>query len=298
MPLYLTCLILSITTTAIHFTWISYIMKRRNGLASMQVLAFSHLIAAAILLFWVKDPSIILKQPAFGFSVFMLGCLMWLSRMLYYYAYSKVPVGDVSILSTFTPVFSLFFSINAGYAISLQAIIGIVLISGSIYSYFCYQQFSPSNRLRLLQPIYHIIESKPLRYTLLSTIPPAWAVVFQKRAIELSDPYATSFWACLLIGVFTLCSLTLWKQPVRIAPSHRRDLLIAGSFQAAMTVCISYFLQISQPSATQALLRLSVLLQIILAYLFLGERFKFRQHAISSLIALAGVYLILNSKFH
>src|SRR5690606_21293110 len=123
----------AITSTAVHFVWISYAMKRRAALDSLTMLGFSHLIAAALLAFAAETQlSSLLQDFTHFMPVLMVGLLMWITRMLYYYAYSKAPVGQVAVLSTLTPLVSLVFAAMAGYAISGQELLGVLLVSFSV----------------------------------------------------------------------------------------------------------------------------------------------------------------------
>ncbi|MBY0408409.1 MAG: DMT family transporter, partial [Rickettsiales bacterium] len=295
---YAIYLFASILATATHFVWIAYSMKRAHGLSSMQMLAASHLVSAALLYPLLKTPATaIFTQPALLSAIALVGLLMWLARMLYYYAYSQTDVGEVAIFSSLTPVYGLIFSLLAGYAIAPQAMLGIVLICASIYAYFCHQRYGSATH-PLLSPIITITQSRPLRYALFSTFPPALAIVFHKQAVGLSDPVMVSFWICLIIGVLTALALFA-RGKYRILRVGRGDafcLLVAGILQTAMTLSISCFLQLAHPAAAQALLRLAIVLQIFMAWYFLNERFNLRQHLLSSAIAIIGSYLILSAE--
>lgn len=301
--LILTYLLFSIISIASHFVWISGVMKR-TGLSSIYVMSISHLIAAILLLFFVTTE---IKALTYNAPLLLnlagLSLCMLLARTLYYYAYSKADVGEVTMLSALTPAYAIPVALFFGYSIGISEALGIIIVSSAVYLFFLPPIKEHGFTLSyLFKPFRKITSSKPLLLTFISTFPPAFAAVLQKQAIEQSSPLLTSFGMCLIIGGLGFLMMLLWnrhkKIPKNTSTLSRKCIIavgVAGALQAAMIVSTSYLLTETHPASMQALIRLAMPLQIVMAYVFLGEKRQVKHRFVIAIFAAVGIYLILGN---
>ena len=278
-------------------------MKRVPQISSLQMLGVSHVIAAAILLCFVFDELVLLYQATLLSYVLILGLCMLVARILYYYAYSKVDVSEVTIFSALTPAYTLIIAPLFGFTVGWQEALGILVISIAVYFFFLPPRNKSISMLRyLLLPFQYIISSPPILCTFISTVPPVFAVIVKKQAIDISSPLLVSFGMCAVIGVLACALMLCWKpqkadQPARQCGSLAVGLIliIAGALQAIMIVSTSYLLEQTHPASMQALIRLAIPVQIILAYLLLREKTQLSNRLLWSVLAVAGGYVVIQA---
>lgn len=281
-------------------------MKGRLKISGLQMMSISHLIAAmALLPFVIGELPILLSDYTLLSHILGLSLCMLVARILYYYAFSKADVGEVSIFSSLTPTYTLIIAPFFGYTISGAETAGVILISMAVYVFFLQPRRDARTKLHyLFSPFMRITSSWPLFCTFLSTLPPAFAVIFQKEALQSGSPMLISFSMCLIIGVAGFIIMLAWKKAAPhslvATPNQRWNLwgalLVAGVLQAIMIVAISYLLLQTSPAPMQALIRFAIPLQIILAYIFLHEKKQIRHRLWSTLLAIIGGCLIVGVK--
>ena len=298
--------LISICIVAVHFVWVSGVMKRLPHISSLHMLSISHVFAALILFWFAQDElNLLFIHQDLLWNILALSLCMLVARLLYYYAFSKADVSEVSIFSSLTPAYTLIIAPLFGYTLALTEMLGVLLISASVYFFFLKRKEDGALHLQdLLSPFHKIISSRPLFYTFLSTFPPAFATIFQKEALSTGSPYLIGFAMCAIIGT-TGCMIEMFMRcnknhqprggaaPINIYQSKWIYTSIAGILQAAAIVSISFLITQTHPASMQALLRFAIPLQIILAWMLLKEKKDLKHRLTASLLAILGGYLVL-----
>jgi drug/metabolite transporter (DMT)-like permease len=292
--------LVSALLTAVYFVYLSKTMKARSGLSSTLTLAVSHLSAAILLLpLWALSSSAlssIVSPPLF--LVAAAGGLLFISRELYFYAYARTDVANITIFSALTPVYALL----TGYlwlheVPSYPHLAGLLLICISIYAYFLEPVPSMSLAKAVVQPFRHIATSRPIFCAFLSTLPTAFAATFQKDALSHFDPVTFSFVLLSIIGsAALLLSCAMFKasdikRQLTLLPV--RFYIISALLLAGMHVAFCVVMNHYQTAVSLVLQRSSLVFQIILAYIYLHERQRISKRLTVAFCIMAGFMLII-----
>lgn len=277
---------------ALYYVYTSQVMKARPGLSSGITLAASHLsagLALAPLWLWRSTTPLPVTSDLVTPLLATAGLLV-LSRELYFYAYARTDVANITVFSALTPVYA----IATGYLLlgehpSRNALAGLLLICGSIYLLFMRGGASP------LEPFRRIAHSRPIFCAFLSTIPTAFAAAFQKQLLASMDPVGFSFFLLSLIGLAALAialpGLRRWKLQWRAIPWH---FWLVSAVMLPLTHVLFCLVMLEQHMAISLVLQRSgVLFQIVLAYLFLHERQDIRKRLLVAAGIIAGFALIM-----
>lgn len=287
--------------TALYFVYASQTMKRLPGLPSTLTLTVSHLSAALLLLpawLWRGWPFAVLPQSALWQPLLLTAGFLVLSRQLYFYAYAHTDVANITVFSALTPVYTVI----TGYVflhetLSLRMLLGLLLICSSIYFFFLHQRTGESLAAALFQPFRAIRTSKPVFCAFLSTIPTAFAAIFQKQILYSLDPVSFSFLLLLLIGlaagVITACTQPRGEalRQIRRLPMH--FFFLSALLLSLMHVFFCLVMIQHQTAVSLVLQRTSILFQIVLAYVYLKERNSMRKRLIVTVFIIAGFGLIM-----
>jgi drug/metabolite transporter (DMT)-like permease len=302
MPLL--AVLISALTTAIYFVYVSHVMKQRPGISSALTLAVSHTSSAlALIPVFLLLPlnTHLFINPDLYFPLMMTGLLLILSRQLYFYAYANTDVANITVFSALTPIYTL----ATGYWFFREfpetpALVGLLVICGSIYALFFKKRAGRSYLAALLQPFTSVFQSKPVFCAFLSTIPTAFAAAYQKQLMQNMDPVAFSFALLLLIGLLGSV-LTVIIMPVREVKSQIKQLpihfyLMSMLMMPVMHIAFCYVIAYHQTAISLVLQRSSILFQIIIAYFFLREHQDITKRILVGVGILIGFLLIMSTQ--
>jgi len=292
--------LMSAFSIACYYVYVSGLMKRRAGLSSGIVLAGGHIVAALSLVPFLmpswQDLSLFLS-PAIYIPMLLASLLLIVSRQLYYYAYAHTEVAHITVFSALTPVYAL----GAAYVMldempSAHSLIGLCLIVGGIYAVFLrYDSPAPVAR-NMLGPFLRIARSKPVAMAFLSTIPTAFAAVFQKQLLATLDPFQFSFALLLIVGVASLL-VELVRAPASIRPGiarlPREFWAVSALLLALSHVLFCMVMQTQHTAISLVLQRSAIVFQILLAYHFIGEKDDLKKRIIASCVIMLGFTLIM-----
>lgn len=297
--------LLSAFITAAYFIYVSRVMKADRDISSAVTLAVGHLVAAlALVPLWAAFSVTTTQEMAAPEIVWAFlaasGCLL-LSRQLYFFSYARTEVANITVFSALTPVYAL----GTGYVMLHEVpqpaqLVGMLLICGSIYSLFLKREPHLPLLANIAQPFRAVMHSPAVLCAFLSTIPSAFAAVYQKRLLATVDPLVFTLVLLLLIGVMALACCLAVQSPRRIWAQCRQlpvgFFFVSATLLPAMHVVFCYVMQHHQVALSLVLQRTSILFQIILAYIFLGERQDIGKRIRVGCCILAGFAMIIGGR--
>ena len=284
--------------TAAYLVVTSGTMKSRPAVSPLVTLAAGHLTGGLVLLVLNFSQGVFDHYEATWFVAGALAgtaALLFSSRVMFYFAYARTDVANVTMFSALTPLYAAL----TGYffnheRLSAPLLLGIVTISASLFWFFLSTQAdlpAGSRAAAVVAPLGRILRSPPLRLALLSTVPPAFAVVLQKQLLTRLSPVEYSVAILFLVGGAALLSACVVVRP-RVALAGLRALPISYYVNSAIAVPVMhllfcYALQREQSAVSLVVQRCSMLLQVLLAHRWLEERTLTRR----ALAAVGGVLL-------
>jgi drug/metabolite transporter (DMT)-like permease len=294
--------LLSAFSAAGYFVYVSYVMKREPRLSSGLVLSVGHIVSSAALiplyLYSRLDTLAFFEQQSILLPLFYAALLLVVSRQLYYYAYSRTDVANITVFSALTPVYAL----GAGYVIlgevpSMHALMGLLLICGSIYAMFLKRNPDKPFIINIISPFTFITHSRPVAMAFLSTIPTAFAAVYQKKLLITLDPVTFSIALLSVIGLLSLGMEFLRKTPAHVV---RNIALLPWHFYfasaillAATHVLFCIVMQHQQTAISLVLQRSAIVFQILLAYFLLKEKNNIGKRVCCAFVIMAGFMMIM-----
>lgn len=297
--MYLLWSLVSAFSTASYLVYISGLLKTHRSLHPNTALLGSHLVGGLLMLvaaFALPSISFIwdVDSNAYGY-LFINALLLMLSRELYLYAYAHTDVANITIFSPLTPLFAIATGhFLLGETLTAYEWIGTVLICGAIYLLFLQPNPQQTVRTTLFSPFAHIIGSKPIFCGFLSTIPTAFAAVYQKKALQSFDP--ATFTVLLLLTLAAMASIAeiiVRRKPLAITHTKLHWWLIAGSLMIASQFIFCFILNAAPTAVALILQRLSVIFQVWLAYIFLKEKTQIGKRLVCSISAVIGAAFII-----
>ena len=287
---------------AVYFVYTSHVMKNTKGISSGLTLWVSHLLGAFALLpaWWLYSPIKlgVLADATLLVPLLLVTLLLVISRELYYYAYARTDVANITVFSALTPVYTLvtgYFML--GEVPQAMPLLGLLVICGSIYFLF----LNPAGKTHamgfLFRPFVYIVSSRPIFYAFLSTIPTAFAAVYQKTLLTHMDPIGLSFLMLLLIGLFAFC-VTLAIMPVATVKQQLRSLpvhfyVVSALMLPLVHVIFCMVMMHQQTAISLVLQRTAIVFQIILAYYFLHEHTNIQKRIGVGCMVMLGFGLIM-----
>lgn len=295
--MYLLWSVISAFSTAFYLVYQSGVLKTQPRLHANTMLLGMHLAAGITLLFilpfYTHSIPLPLAPAAYAY-LFGNALLLILSRLLYMYAYRRTDVANVTIFSPLTPLFAIGVGhLILGETLRVQEVAGILLICASIYAMFLNRKEGDSLAVALLSPFKHILHSTPVLMGFLSTIPTAFAVALQKKALQYFDPVTFSISLLLLMAVlFAIVEACRRKSTPPIA-IRWRWWLIPGVLLALSQVIFCYVVLVAPTAIALVLQRFGIIFQVLLAYFLLKEKAHIGQRLLCSVGAVAGFALLL-----
>ncbi len=294
----------SAMATAVYFVLMTKLMRALPYLSSNFFLCMTNYTGAFILFpVWVilyQKGNVILPDIYGWLDFFLASFFLLLSRELYFYAYSRIDIAQITVFSALTPLYTLL----TGYLFlqeipSLRIVLGILLVTVSIYSIFLPSGYSARKSLSLsMQPFRRIASSPPILCGFLSTIPTAFGAVYQKKTLFVMDIVSFAFFLFVVTG-----TLSLLIELAKKDNSAMRSNMVAikypsfwciGLLVVLMHISFAPLLLAYHSAVALTLQRCSILFQIVLAYFFLNQRQDIRKRIFASIIILMGLVLIWN----
>lgn len=237
-------------------------------------------------------------RPEIGGMLLGAACLLIISRQLYYYAYANTDVANITVFSALTPIYAL----GAGYMTlgevpQYEDLGGLLLICAAIYTIFLKRDASLSLLGNMAVPFRNIIASPPIFAAFLSTIPTAFAAVFQKQLLATLSPVSFSFALLVLVGLGALLMECIRHSPVKLVrqcmalPWH--FFIVSAILLAATHILFCMVMQTQQTAISLVLQRSAIVFQIVLAYFLLKEKESITKRVIASFVIMAGFALIM-----
>jgi len=231
----------------------------------------------AVLIYEQEPVGLIVNPYAFLPKLLLVALLLYVSRLLYFYAYAKIDVALVTVFSSLTPIYTVVAAyVLLGEAPSAMVLAGVMMISGSLYMLFLKPATGPLRFSSTLAPFRLVGRSRPTLYAFLSTVPPALASVLQKELLQSLSPTEFSFYLLLFIGIMGMATNGFYLKTsafitqLRHIPLH--FILVSAAFLPLMHIVFSLALREQATSVSMVLQRFSIPLQMGFAYVFLHEK--------------------------
>jgi drug/metabolite transporter (DMT)-like permease len=280
-------------------------MRALPTMSSNFFLCITNYGAAVVLLpFWLimYSHGHVSLAPDKTWLYFMLACsFLLLSRELYFYAYSRTDIANITVFSALTPIYTL----ATGYILldetpSLLTILGIFMITLAIYYIFLPANVAKESRLaHFIKPFMRISTSLPILCGFLSTIPTAFGAIYQKKTLFHMDIASFSLSLFLVLGTAALIIELLKRQERRViydnmAILRKKSFWCSAFLLMVMHVSFAPILMSHNSAAALTLQRCSILFQIIFAYYFLHQKEDIRKRIFAGVIIIMGFLLIWN----
>jgi drug/metabolite transporter (DMT)-like permease len=266
------------------------------------MVAVTHLSAALFLLPFLPAAGVgslseirTMASPLVLALILLTAVLHLAARLFHFKALSLADVSLVSPFAALTPVLTIL----TGWIILAERpnaveFIGILIIVVSLLGLTEARQIfkvrsesaTPASRATKLG----------LWFAFLSTIPPAFKIAFQKKAILLSSPLSYALIMLFLTGAGALliCTVRFRGGNLRAQfPPHRlRTLFLISSLLALNTLLFSTALTLGLAAGVSAMARISIVFQGILAYWIAGQRTDFRRRILWGVVIFLGTVII------
>lgn len=280
--LILFCVVLgSALNTALFFVGCSKILRDSDSAPTPAfLLGITHLFAGLFIL--VMAPLWATGQDAqwdsfpvdFYWLVLFTVFLHFLAKFFHLKALSLVDVALVSPFSGLSPIYTVI----TGWLILNEfpnkiALLGIMIVVCSLIwltlgAFVKDCQFALASKASLVK--------LGIFYAFLSTIPPAFKVVYQKQAILISNPMYFSLLVLLVTGFLTLMGYIIfsWHNFIRQIRCNALMLKLAfiSIFLGINTYLFSLALTLDIAANVSAMARTSIVFQVIFAYFFASQR--------------------------
>lgn len=275
--------------TALALIYTSGILKK-NGSGFAGSMVFFTYVCAALLLLAIIDMEELrhkLAKDRILFNVTIASILLFISRILYTYAYKHIDAGYVTLFSGITPIYTIGIAWWMLHVIpTINQLLGVILITLSIGIIF-WRPVKIDKRHR-----------KAYVAAFLSTIPAAFSVIFQKKALTDISPIHLTFMSFVLIAILSfLYTRLVEKNGLRSlqkeAIAYGKDYIAIGTLTALAHICFFYVMEQNYVVAAQAAQRSSIFFQVLLAYVLLKERSRMTTKLIGSIVGMLSVILLL-----
>ena len=274
-----------------------------NPPSTLGVVGVTHVAAALFLLPFLPATGVASLSDAAAMASAPVLALIVLTAVLHlaarFFHFKALGLADVSLVSPFaalTPVLTLSTAWiilderpNAqelsGILIVVVSLLGLTGAAASFRSHFESQAPSATGRVRL-----------GLLFALLSAIPRAFKIAFQKKAILMSSPFTYALLILLLTGVGAViaCMLRYRIQDLRVQfpPRRLRALIVISSLLALNTFLFCAALTLGIAAGISAMARISIVFQGVLAYWIAGQKTDFRRRILWAVAIFIGTFVI------
>ena len=266
------------------------------------MVAVTHLGAALFLLPFLPAagvgslPEIRTMAPPFVVALILLTAVLHLAARLFHF--KALSLTDVSLVSPFaalTPVLTIL----TGWVIlaerpSVVELFGILIIVVSLLGLTKAKQIFKA-RTGSAAPVSSAAKLG-LWFAFLSTIPPAFKIAVQKKAILLSSPLSYALIMLFLTGAGALliCAIRFRRRDLRaqFPPRRLRTLFLISGLLALNTLLFSFALTLGLAAGVSAMARISIVFQGILAFWIAGQKTDFRRRILWGVVIFLGTVII------
>jgi uncharacterized membrane protein len=262
------------------------------------VVAGTFLSTSAIMaIFWLvlyNQGYIQFPREGFWVAVFITGLLNTGMRLCHFKAYGYEDLTLVSPIDALPPLFMVFSAwILLGELPNSLGFIGILIVVLGTYALNIRGEWHPKS---FWQPFANILNNRGTRLALLATIFPIFSIVYDKKAVLASDPISMGVMVPFIVGfsalLYTLSQTGRKKISAMISFPMAKKFLLTGAIYALMLICFNTALLMEIVPYVGALKRFSILVDTLLAYLFLKQVTEFRRRYISTIVIVIGVIVI------
>lgn len=233
----------------------------------------------------------------FVFGLILLTAILHLAARLFHF--KALSLADVSLVSPFaalTPVLT----ISTGWIIlgerpNTAELAGILIIVVSLLGLTeAVKVFR--TRSALTAGADHSKVRLGLWFAALSTVPPAFKIAVQKKAILLSSPFSYALlMLCLTgIGASLMSGVRFSRADLRAQfPARRlRTLILISALLALNTLLFCGALTLGLAAGVSAMARISIVFQGVLAYWIAGQKTDFRRRLLWGIVIFVGTIVI------
>lgn len=266
------------------------------------MVAVTHLSAALFLLPFLPAAGVgsmseirMVASPFVLALILLTAVLHLAARLFHFKALSLIDVTLVSPFAALTPVLTIL----TGWLIlterpNFAELVGILIVVASLLGL---TQANKIFKVRLESATPASRAAKlGLWFAFLSTVPPAFKIAFQKKAILLSNPLSYALLMLLLTGAgaLMLCAVRFSRRDLRTQFTYRRlrVLFLISGLLALNTLLFSAALTLGLAAGVSAMARISIVFQGILAYWIAGQKTDFRRRLAWGMVIFLGTVII------
>jgi drug/metabolite transporter (DMT)-like permease len=266
------------------------------------VVAVTHLGAALFLLPFLPTTGVgsmseirTMASPYVLALILLTAVLHLAARLFHFKALSLADVSLVSPFAALTPVLT----ISTGWIVlaerpNIIELVGILIVVVSLLGLTEARQIFTA-RSDSAAPVSRATKLG-LWFAFLSTVPPAFKIAFQKKAILLSSPLSFALIMLLLTGAGALliCAFRFPRRDFRaqFPPRRLRVLFLISGLLALNTLLFSTALTLGLAAGVSAMARISIVFQGILAYWIAGQKTDFRRRIFWGFVIFLGAAII------
>lgn len=290
---------------ALHLVLLSREMRRNSAYSPVVAMVLTHAASGVLLgIAWLGTRPA--HAPEFDpvFTQYLLISVLatLLAKWLYFYAYSRIEVAQVSVFSALTlPLAVLSGWWLLGEVPTMMSLAGIAVVFFGIYALFLPPLRGQPWMVTIFSPFRHVVGRLPVMCAMLSAFPPAVSIIFQKKSVMLVDPLSYAVLASLLLA---MCAALLLRPgtggqtlKARVCVINPVVLMAQVLPLAAAQYLSSAALLHGAAANVMSLLRVGIVFQIILAYLLLHQKTRmYYKLAISFFVVLGGAMIIAGER--
>ena len=267
------------------------------------MVAVTHLSAALFLLPFLPAAGlgsmseiVTMVSPLVLALILLTAVLHLTARLFHFKALSLTDVSLVSPFAALTPVLTIL----TGWIVLAEhpnfvELVGILIVVVSLLGLT-----GARNVFRTRSASGHLLDRNRsklgLWFAFLSTIPPAFKIVFQKKAILLSSPLTFAVIMLFLTGAggLLICAVRYRRRDLRtqFPPRRLRALFLISGLLALNTVLFCAALTFGLAAGVSAMARISIVFQGILAYWIAGQKTDFRRRISWGFVIFLGTVII------
>lgn len=304
--LFLFCVVLgSALNTALFFVGCSKILRSSDSPPTPVFLLgitnlFAGLFILVIVAFWGTNQAFDWNtfQSDFYWLILFTAFLHLLAKFFHFKALSLIDVALVSPFSGLSPVYTVI----TGWLVLEEfpnkvAFLGIMIVVCSLM-WLSLETLVKDHQPALISKGDSV--KLGILFAFLSTIPPAFKVVYQKQAILVSNPMYFSLLVLLTTGFLTLLGYAIFSWHNFIRQICRGILMLKLAFVSIFlginTYLFSLALTLDIAANVSAMARTNIVFQVIFAYFFASQREDIGKRFFIASSVLIGSLIIAFSK--
>jgi len=274
-----------------------------NAPSTLGVVGITHVSASIFLLPFLPTAGVASWSDLGSMASSSVLMLILLTAILHiaarFFHFKALSLADVSLVSPFaalTPVLTVSTAwIILGERLGPQESIGILIVVVSLLGLTGAAKLA-RDFLRPSPDVDRKGVNIGLVFALLSTIPPAFKIAVQKKAILLSSPliYAVIMLFMTGAGALLICVTRYRSQDLRaqFPPRRLRALVLISGLLALNTFLFCAALTLGMAAGVSAMARISIVFQGILAFWLAGQKTDFRRRILWGIAIFIGTLVI------